>query len=125
MERKMAEEEFVLPEITPQELADWLKTRPELQVLDVREPYEFPRAKLNDERVAYAPLSDLARKQLEGLPEKVKADKAAPLVVICHHGNRSAQVTAWLLDLGWESVYNLAGGIDAYARLVDPQVGRY
>ncbi len=119
------EEEFVLPEITPQQLADWLKSRPELLVLDVREPYEVPRAKLNDERVAYAPLSDLARKNLAGLPEKVKASKTAPLVVMCHHGSRSAQVTAWLRNLGWESVYNLAGGIDAYARQVDPQIGTY
>ena len=38
----MSEEEFILPEITPQELAEWLKTRPELVLLDVREPYEFP-----------------------------------------------------------------------------------
>ena len=119
------EDEFVLPEITPQQLDDWLKARPELVVLDVREAYEFPRAKLSDERVAYAPLSDLARKNLEGLPEKIRADKAAPLVVICHHGNRSAQVTAWLLSQGWETVYNLAGGIDAYARQVDPGIGTY
>jgi rhodanese-related sulfurtransferase len=117
--------EFVLPEITPQQLAEWLKSRPELVVLDVREVYEFPRAKLSDERVAYAPLSDLARKSLEGLPEKIQADRAAPLVVICHHGNRSAQVTAWLLAQGWTAVYNLAGGIDAYARQVDPGIGRY
>lgn len=119
------DDEFVLPEITPQQLAEWLNARPELKVLDVREPYEFPRAKLNDERVVYAPLSDLARKSLEGLPDNVKTDKAAPLVVICHHGNRSAQVTAWLLTQGWESVYNLAGGIDAYARQVDPAIGTY
>src|SRR5512142_2741493 len=118
----MSEEEFVLPEINAQELSEWLRTRSNLIVLDVREPYEFPRAKLNDERVAYAPLSDLARKNLAGLPEKVKASKAAPLVVMCHHGSRSAQVTAWLLTQGWESVYNLAGGIDAYARQVDPQI---
>ncbi len=117
--------EFVLPEITPQQLAEWLKSRPELVVLDVREVYELPRAKLSDERVAYAPLSDLARKNLEGLPEKIQADKTAPLVVICHHGSRSAQVTAWLLAQGWKAVYNLAGGIDAYARQVDPGIGRY
>ncbi len=121
----MTEDEFILPEITPQELAEWLASRPELLVLDVREPYEFPRAKLNDERVAYAPLSDLARKNLAGLPEKVRASKSVPLVVICHHGNRSAQVTAWLIDLGWEAVFNLAGGIDAYARQVDPAIGTY
>jgi rhodanese-related sulfurtransferase len=121
----MNDEEFVLPEITPGQLAEWMQTRPELIVLDVREPYEFPRAKLADERVAYAPLSDLARKSTEGLPAKVKENKTAPLVVICHHGNRSAQVTAWLLDLGWEDVYNLAGGIDAYARQIDPKIGTY
>ncbi len=88
-------------------------------------PTSSPRAKLADERVEYAPLSDLARKSIEGLPDKVKTDKTTPLVVICHHGNRSAQVTAWLLTQGWESVYNLAGGIDAYARQVDPQIGTY
>lgn len=118
-------DEFVLPEITPRELAEWMKTRPELIVLDVREPYEFPRAKLPGDQVAYAPLSDLARKSTEGLPEKVRENKSAPTVVICHHGNRSAQVTAWLLDLGWEKVYNLAGGIEAYALEVDAGVGRY
>ncbi len=119
------EEELRIPEITPQELSTWLQSRVDLIVLDVREPYEFPRAKLNDERVAYAPLSELARKAQEGLPARVKADKSTTLVVICHHGNRSAQVTAWLLDLGWQSVYNLTGGIDAYARQVDPQIGLY
>jgi rhodanese-related sulfurtransferase len=118
-------EEFILPEVTSKELAEWLLIRPELHILDVREPYELPRARFPNERVAYAPLSDLARKHLEGLPEQIKANKSAPLVVVCHHGIRSAQVTAWLLDLGWESVHNLAGGIDAYAREVDPSIGLY
>jgi rhodanese-related sulfurtransferase len=119
------EENMILPEISPVELAEWLQQRPELVLLDVREPYEFPRAQLKDERVLHAPLSDLARKHLEALPEKVKADPSATLVVFCHHGSRSAQVTAWLQSLGWSAVYNLSGGIDAYARLVDPGVGFY
>lgn len=114
-----------IPEISVLELADWMKKRSELILLDVREPYEFPRAKLNDERVLHAPLSDLARKHLEGLPEKIRADQATTVVVFCHHGFRSAQVTAWLLDQGWTSVYNLSGGIDAYARQVDPEIGLY
>lgn len=121
----MTDEELILPEITPQELSEWIQTRPELRLLDVREPYEFPRARLADERVLHAPLSELARKSTEALPEPLKADQAAPVVVFCHHGIRSAQVAAWLLDLGYPSVYNLAGGIDAYARLVDPTVGLY
>lgn len=119
------EEEFFLPEITPQELSNWLRERQDFLLLDVREPYEFPRARLKDERVAYAPLSDLARKHIEGLPPRIREDHDTTLVVICHHGNRSAQVTAWLLDLGWHSVYNLAGGIDAYARQIDPDIGTY
>lgn len=124
--KPMSENENIpLPEITAHELAEWMKQRPDLMILDVREPYEFPRAQLKDDRVIHAPLSDLARKHLEGLPEKVKADPSATLVVLCHHGFRSAQVTAWLLSLGWSSVYNMSGGIDAYARLVDPGVGLY
>jgi rhodanese-related sulfurtransferase len=119
------QEEFVLPEVTSKELAEWLRTRPEVNVLDVREPYEFPRARFPGDRVAYAPMSELARKHLEALPEQVKGNKSTPLVVVCHHGIRSAQVTAWLLDLGWEEVHNLAGGIDAYAREVDPSIGFY
>lgn len=117
-------EEVQLPAVTPRELAEWMQNRPGLVLLDVREPYEFPRARLNDSRVAHAPLSDLARKYLDALPAAAR-DKEATLVVFCHHGFRSAQVTAWLLDMGWQSVYNLSGGIDAYARQVDPSVGLY
>lgn len=120
-----SQEEFILPEITPQDLAGWLTSRPDLLVLDVREPYEVPRAKLNDERVLYAPLSELARKSSAALPDRIKDDKAATLVVLCHHGNRSAQVATWLLNMGWQSVYNLTGGIDAYARQVDNSIGLY
>jgi len=124
MSQEEAEGMMKLPEINPRELADWMNTRPGLVVLDVREPYEFSRVRIQDQRVVFAPMSELARKQLEALPELAR-DQSATLVVMCHHGNRSAQVTAWLLDLGWQSVYNLTGGIDAYAQQVDPSVGFY
>lgn len=121
----MSEEEITVPEIDVFEFRKWLDQQPGLLVLDVREPYEFPRAKLEDERVVYLPLSEMVRKGVEALPEEVKENRSANIVVICHHGNRSAQVTAWLLDMGWEAVYNLAGGIDAYARQIDPGIGLY
>ena len=124
----MEEEQFEavsMPEITPYQLSEWMQnSHPDLVLLDVREPYEFPRAKISDARVVYAPLSELARKYLDALPPAAQ-DKAATLVVFCHHGVRSAQVTTGLLELGWQSVYNLSGGIDAFARQVDPQVGLY
>ena len=52
-------------------------------------------------------------------------DPAQPVVCICHHGARSAQVVAFLERSGFESVYNLAGGIDAWSQDVDPSVARY
>lgn len=120
-----SEEQILLPEITPQELSAWMQSKREMILLDVREPYEFPRARLTGDQVLHAPLSELARKGTAALPEGMAGNEAATVVVFCHHGVRSAQVTAWLLDIGWKSVYNLSGGIDAYARLVDPSIGLY
>lgn len=119
------QQEPTLPEVTPQQLAEWIQSQPELRLLDVREPYELPRARISDPRVLTAPLSELARKSVEALPETLKSDRATPVVIFCHYGSRSAQVASWLLDLGWQNVYNLSGGIDAYARTVDPAIGVY
>lgn len=54
-----------------------------------------------------------------------RADPAQPILCICHHGVRSAQVVAFLEHAGYGSVYNLAGGIDAWSARVDPAVPRY
>ena len=47
------------------------------------------------------------------------------LVVVCHHGQRSLNVTAWLRNQGFEQAQSLRGGIDAWSAEVDPAVGRY
>jgi rhodanese-related sulfurtransferase len=70
-------------------------------------------------------LSEIAMNQLDAFPPEMLDDKDAEIVVMCHHGNRSAQVTAWLRGNGYTNVYNMTGGIDAYARQVDASVGRY
>lgn len=113
-----------LPQVAPADLAEWLRSRPHLVLLDVREPYEVSYARLDDPRVVYAPLSDLARRLAEALPPAAR-DPQADIVVLCHMGERSAQVTAWLLSQGYATVHNLLGGIDAYAYLVDPTIRRY
>ena len=70
-----------------------------------------------------APLSELAAlRQCVAAPAR---NKEAEIVVLCHHGVRSAQVTAWLLQEGWKNVKSMAGGIAAYAEQVDPSVGAY
>lgn len=88
-------------------------------LLDVREPWELARAKWSDSRVRFAPMSELAQRGIAPL-EEVK-----PVVVVCHHGIRSFQVTNWLLSQGWQKVVSLRGGIEAYATEVDMSVGRY
>ena len=85
-------------------------------VLDVREPWE----------VALVGLSDAMAIPLGQLPERwseVPDDR--PVVVLCHHGMRSRQATMFLRAQGREDVYNLMGGIDAYAARVDPSLARY
>jgi rhodanese-related sulfurtransferase len=112
------------PDISPQELAAWLQADEPLVILDVREPYEWSWASISDPRVLGAPLSELNRRGLEALPDEAQ-DPEKKLVVLCHLGERSAMVTAWLVSQGRKNVFNLAGGIDAYARVVDPSIGFY
>jgi rhodanese-related sulfurtransferase len=95
-----------------------------LHLLDVREALELRSASLG-EKALHAPMSALVALGLDALPAPIRADKHTPVVVVCHHGIRSAQVGAWLAANGWEAIFNLAGGIDAYALTVDPSVGRY
>ena len=52
-------------------------------------------------------------------------DKATTLVFQCHHGIRSQAAADYFAGLGFESLFNLRGGIDAWSQLVDPSVPRY
>jgi rhodanese-related sulfurtransferase len=85
-------------------------------VLDVREDWEVEIASIPGALVL--PLGQLTRRVAE-----VPRDR--PLAVMCHHGGRSAQATAWLRAQGFDNAMNVAGGIDAWARFVDPTVPRY
>jgi rhodanese-related sulfurtransferase len=113
-----------VPEIFVKELSEKMSKGNSVVLLDVREPHELQFASLPEEWVTPLPLSKLARELLDGLPESVQS-KETEIVVMCHTGRRSAQVTAWLQQNGWTNVYNLRGGIDAYAREIDPSVGFY
>ena len=114
---------FGIPEISVQEVAEKRANGDVFVLLDVREPHELWQANLG-EGVELAPLSEIAARRLDALPASL-ADKDTEIIVMCHHGNRSAQVAAWLEDQGWTNVYNMEGGIEAYAIEVDPSVGLY
>lgn len=111
------------PEITVQELDRKRQEGDPFILLDVRELPELERAKVDDGEIVI-PLSELASRQLDALPEALK-EQDGQVIVMCHHGVRSAQVTAWLRQQGWTNVFSLAGGIDAYAKEIDPDVGVY
>ncbi len=87
-----------------------------LAVLDVREPWEVEICRLPDS--INIPLA-LLPGQLGTLP------RDGTLVVLCHHGMRSEQAVHWLRANGVANAVNLTGGIDAWARLIDPSMRIY
>ena len=114
----------MLPEISVSELSEELNSRATFILLDVREPHELGYARLADRRLEATPMSRLASEGTNALSESAQS-RDSTIYVLCHHGNRSAQVTAWLAGQGWRNVFNVRGGIDEYARKVDPSVGLY
>ncbi len=113
-----------LPEIDVNALAEKLKLDEDFILLDVREADELQRAKIEDKRLVHAPLSQLSVKGTSALPAPAQSQESR-VYVLCHHGNRSSQVTRWLAKNGWTNVFNVRGGIDEYARAVDRSVGFY
>lgn len=114
----------VVPEIDVHELARKLGSGEPFVLLDVREAWELDHAMIVDSRLKVAPLSRLAQLGIGALPEEVQG-KDTEILVLCHHGVRSAQATQWLLDQGWSKVFSVRGGIAAYAVQVDVSVGKY
>ncbi|MFZ5818938.1 MAG: rhodanese-like domain-containing protein [Chloroflexota bacterium] len=114
----------LIPEVDVFELARKLNAGERFILLDVREGWELDCALINDSRLRVAPLSRLESLGPQALPEDV-CDKETEILVMCHHGVRSANVTRWLRKQGWTNVASVRGGIAEYGRLVDGSVGRY
>lgn len=104
--------------ITPQEYAairaDEQAPRPVL--IDVREPWEFGIARLEEAKLL--PLG-----QIHEWSQTL--DKNASYVIMCHHGSRSAMACQLLQRAGFKNVRNLDGGIHQWSFAVDPKIARY
>ena len=85
-------------------------------LIDVREPWEFEYCRIDGS--VLIPLSELAARI-----DEVPGDR--PLVVVCHHGNRSWHAAAMLKQGGFGEVHNLRGGVEEWAAEVDPTMKRY
>jgi sulfur-carrier protein adenylyltransferase/sulfurtransferase len=103
-------------DITATELAERLKSGNGIHLIDVREPHE-----LEISRIAGADLIPLG--QLAGRLSEL--DSADELVLFCKAGTRSARALELLLSAGFRKVKNLKGGINAWAREVDPSLPIY
>jgi rhodanese-related sulfurtransferase len=86
-------------------------------LLDVREPWELAKASMEGSKII--PMGEVTTRAQEELnPEE-------HIVVVCHHGVRSLTVTSWLRQQGFEKAQSMRGGIDGWARTVDPKVPLY
>lgn len=103
-------------EISATETADLIHNK-QARLIDVREPWEFQTAKIDGS--ALMPMGDVPARAHQEL------DPDERLVILCHHGQRSLNVTVWLRNQGFENVQSLRGGIDAWSTEVDPSVPRY
>lgn len=104
-------------DIEPAELARRLRAADSVQVLDIREPWEWSVSRIQDSRVTLLPMGDLE--------SRVDAiDRRRDLVVYCHHGARSTMAAHWLRTKGFRA-RSLAGGIDRWSREIDSSVSRY
>jgi sulfur-carrier protein adenylyltransferase/sulfurtransferase len=107
----------MVEELRPEDVAAKMKDRSSrVLLLDVREPDEREAAAI--EPSLHIPMRDVPSRLAE-IP------KDREIVVYCHGGTRSAMIAGFLEGHGYEHVANLAGGIDAWSRRVDPSVPRY
>jgi len=103
-------------EISASDAAALLKEK-KARLIDVREPWEFETARV--EGSLLMPMGDVPSRAHQEL------DPEGRLVVVCHHGIRSMNVTVWLRNQGFEQAQSVRGGIDAWAAEVDPAIARY
>jgi len=102
-------------EVKPKELKALLDSGKVKAFYDVRTPKERTTASLPGTKL----LDDAALAELDGLA------RDTPVAFHCHHGGRSRAAAEHALKMGFKQVYNLAGGIDAWSKDVDPSVPRY
>jgi rhodanese-related sulfurtransferase len=107
-----------IPEISVAGLAERLVAPAPPRLIDVREADEWEVARIDGAELL--PLS-----QWPAIIQSKLTDPDEPLLILCHHGGRSARATDFLVRQGFSDVTNVAGGIDAWSCEIDPAIPRY
>ena len=105
-----------MTEISAQDLKSRLDGGTPPTLLDVRQDWETKLCRL--ENAVHIPIEEIELRTEE-------LDTKSEIVVYCHQGVRSAAVAEYLRSLGFADVKNLAGGLDLWARAIDPTMRRY
>ena len=104
-------------EISATELNTYLQTADtDPLLIDVREPWEYEKCSLDNSQL-------IPMRQIPSVLNDLDPDRE--IIVICHHGIRSRSVAAYLSSNAFSQVINLTGGIDAWAKYVDPSMATY
>ena len=107
-----------MQQLSPTQLKGWLDdpARGKPVLLDVREPWELDVCRLANTRSM----------PMRAVPARYpELARDAEVVIVCHHGARSYQVAMFLEHQGFSRVFNLQGGLAAWARDVDPSMPTY
>ncbi|MGA8301267.1 MAG: molybdopterin-synthase adenylyltransferase MoeB [Terriglobales bacterium] len=104
-----------VPAISVEELKKKLDAKADIFILDVREPHEYQICNLNGYLI---PVGDLPKRVNE-------LDSSREIIAHCKMGGRSAKAVNFLRRSGFKKVYNLTGGITAWAEKVDPTMPKY
>ena len=105
-------------EITPAQLKQRIETGEPLQLIDIREPFEWNIANLGEHGARLISLGDLPD-QMEEL------DREQDIVLYCRTGSRSQQALEYMRAAGFQRVSHLRGGITAWANEIDPSMPTY
>jgi len=106
----------IMKEVTVQELKELLDTKADFQLIDVREPHEYEICNLGGELI---PQADVPHHV-----DQIARDKK--VVIHCRSGARSGNMVQWLeKNQGFTNIYNLKGGILAWAKEIDPSMPTY
>lgn len=105
-----------MQQLSPKQLHERLQQTDKPLLLDVREPWEFEICHIADSLL-------IPMGQIPTSFEKLEPERET--VLICHHGVRSMQVAIFLQSRGFKHLWNLQGGIDAWAHDIDPDMASY
>lgn len=110
------QEESDVPEVSVKEYKSWVERGEDIQLIDVREPYEYEIAEIGGELIPLKTISENA--------DKISRNKK--VVVHCRSGKRSADAIRELREkYGFDNLYNLKGGILAWSKEIDDSVPEY